>query len=74
MEKCKICRFYRPYLDARQDNTRGECLRYPPTPEGDVPTVNEENWCGEFKSKPEPKKMHPGNMRNDCPDDYRMKD
>lgn len=47
---CKNCHFYCPSENKGDwDRWDGECKRYPPN--NGFPGVNEDFWCGEFKSK-----------------------
>ena len=52
--KCNDCKFF--ILDKKNVYFKGECRRYPPVFNdsnwtADFPKVNEDDWCGEFKSK-----------------------
>lgn len=49
---CWTCRFW-----ARSGGLDGECHRHPPRPSlnhPDWPAVRGDDWCGEWKPRPEP--------------------
>jgi hypothetical protein len=52
-ERCDACKFFNLYFE---DDDDGECRRYAPgSKEGYArwPSVDRDNWCGEYKSKGE---------------------
>lgn len=47
-ETCSTCRFFQTD-DERTGNRSHACRRYPPDSDG-WPSVNPNDWCGEFKA------------------------
>lgn len=51
-DTCYHCRFWLGF-GVRERGPKGQCRRYPPTitprtPEGDFPTTQSTDWCGEW--------------------------